>query len=101
MSVAIAVDRPGPRCAGTGTACTPRASGSGPPQSDGGVQCLSIRYTERLAEAGIESSAGSVGDAYDNALAETIIWLYKTEVIEQLRPWPNAIAVELETLSWG
>jgi transposase InsO family protein len=68
--------------------------------SDRGVQYLSIKYTERLAEAGIEPSAGSVGDAYDNALAETIIGLYKTEVIEQLRPWRNAIAVELETLSW-
>jgi len=68
--------------------------------SDRGVQYLSISYTERLAEAGIEPSVGSVGDAYDNALAETIIGLYKTEVIEQLRPWPNAIAVELETLSW-
>jgi len=68
--------------------------------SDRGVQYLSIRYTERLAEAGIEPAVDSVGDAYDNALAETIIGLYKTEVIEQLRPWPNAIAVELETLSW-
>jgi putative transposase len=68
--------------------------------SDRGVQYLSIKYTERLAEAGIEPSVGSVGDAYDNALAETIIGLYKTEVIEQLRPWRNAIAVELETLSW-
>jgi transposase InsO family protein len=68
--------------------------------SDRGVQYLSIKYTERLAEAGIEPSVGSVGDAYDNALAETIIGLYKTEVIEQLRPWHNAIAVELETLSW-
>lgn len=64
------------------------------------TQYLSIKYTERLAEAGIEPSVGSVGDAYDNALAETIIGLYKTEVIEQLRPWRNAIAVELETLSW-
>jgi len=68
--------------------------------SDRGVQYLSIRYTERLAEAGIESSVGSVGDAYDNALAETIIGLYKTEVVERLAPWRNAIAVELETLSW-
>jgi len=68
--------------------------------SDRGVQYLSIKYTERLAEAGIEPSVGSVGDAYDNALAETIIGLYKTEVIEPLRPWRNAIAVELETLSW-
>ena len=68
--------------------------------SDRGVQYLSIKYTERLAEAGIEPSVGSVGDAYDNALAETIIGLFKTEVIEHLRPWRNAIAVELETLSW-
>ena len=68
--------------------------------SDRGVQYLSIKYTERLAEAGIEPSVGSVGDAYDNALAETIIGLFKTEVIERLRPWRNAIAVELETLSW-
>lgn len=68
--------------------------------SNRGVQYLSIKYTERLAEAGIEPSVGSVGDAYDNALAETMIGLYKTEVIEQLRPWRNAIEVELETLSW-
>ena len=68
--------------------------------SDRGVQYLSIRYTERLAEAGIEPSVGSVGDAYDNALAETIIGLYKTEVIEQLGPWQSVTAVELETLSW-
>jgi len=68
--------------------------------SDRGVQYLSIRYTERLAEAGIEPSVGSVGDAYDNALAETIIGLYKTEVIEHLGPWQSVTAVELETLSW-
>jgi len=68
--------------------------------SDRGVQYLSIKYTDRLAEAGIEPSVGSVGDAYDNALAETIIGLFKTEVIEPLRPWRNAVAVELETLSW-
>lgn len=68
--------------------------------SDRGVQYLSIRYTERLAEAGIEPSVGSVGDAYDNALAETIIGLYKTEVIEQLGPWQSVTAVELETLAW-
>ena len=68
--------------------------------SDRGVQYLSIRYTERLAEAGIEPSVGSVGDAYDNALAETIIGLYKTEVIDQLGPWQSVTAVELETLSW-
>jgi len=69
--------------------------------SDHGVQYLSIRSTERLAEAGDRTvSVGSVGDAYDNALAETIIGLYRTEVMNQLGPWPNASAVELETLSW-
>ena len=66
--------------------------------SDRGVQYLSIRYTERLAEAGIASSVGSVGDAYDNALAETIIGLYKTVVIEQLGPWLSMTHVEIETL---
>ena len=55
--------------------------------SDRGVQYLSIKYTERLAEAGIEPSVGSVGDSYDNALAETIIGLYKTEVIRLRGPW--------------
>jgi putative transposase len=58
------------------------------------------RYTERLAEAGIASSVGSVGDAYDNALAETIIGLYKTEVIEQLEPWYSMTHVEIETVDW-
>jgi putative transposase len=68
--------------------------------SDRGVQYLAIRYTERLAEAGIEPSVGSVGDSYDNALAETIIGLYKTEVIHQLGPWRNVDHVEFETLDW-
>jgi len=68
--------------------------------SDRGVQYLSIRYTERLAEAGIEPSVGSVGDSYDNALAETIIGLYKTEVIDRHGPWRNVTYVELETLGW-
>ena len=68
--------------------------------SDRGVQYLSIRYTERLAEAGIESSVGSVGDSYDNALAESIIGLYKTEVIEHLGPWNSMVPVEIETLGW-
>lgn len=67
--------------------------------SDRGVQYLSIRYTERLAEAGIEPSVGSVGDSYDNALAESINGLYKTEVIER-RSWPTLQAVELATLDW-
>jgi transposase InsO family protein len=68
--------------------------------SDRGVQYVSIRYTERLAEAGIEPSVGSVGDSYDNALAETIIGLYKTEVIRQRGPWKNIEAVEFATLEW-
>ena len=61
---------------------------------------MSIRYTERLAEAGIEPSVGSVGDSYDNALAETIIGLYKTEIIRQHGPWRNIEAVEFATLDW-
>lgn len=68
--------------------------------SDRGVQYLSIRYTERLADAGIACSVGSVGDAYDNALAETINGLYKTEVIRRLGPWRNLEAVEFATLEW-
>jgi transposase InsO family protein len=67
--------------------------------SDRGVQYVSIRYTERLAEAGIEPSVGSVGDSYDNALAETINGLYKAEVIHR-RSWKNREAVELATLDW-
>jgi len=68
--------------------------------SDRGVQYLSIRYTERLAEAGIEPSVGSRGDSYDNALAETIIGLYKTEVIGKSGPWRNLEEVEFATLEW-
>ncbi len=68
--------------------------------SDRGVQYVSIRYTERLAEAGIEPSVGSVGDSYDNALAETIIGLYKTELIRQRGPWRNIDDVEYATLEW-
>ena len=68
--------------------------------SDRGVQYVSIRYTERLAETGIEPSVGSVGDSYDNALAETIIGLYKTELIRQRGPWRNIDAVEFATLEW-
>jgi transposase InsO family protein len=68
--------------------------------SDRGVQYVSIRYTERLAEAGIEPSVGSVGDSYDNAMAEAIIGLYKTEVIHRLGPWRNVDHVEFETLDW-
>ena len=68
--------------------------------SDRGTQYLSIRYTERLIEAGIQSSVGSVGDSYDNALAETIIGLYKTEVIRCGGPWRDIDDVEYATLQW-
>ena len=68
--------------------------------SDRGSQYLSIRYTERLAEAGIDTSVGSVGDSYDNALAESIIGLFKTEVIKFFGPWKSVGQVEWETLKW-
>lgn len=68
--------------------------------SDRGSQYVSIRYTERLAEAGIEPSVGSRGDSYDNALAETINGLYKTELIYKRGPWKSREAVELATLEW-
>jgi putative transposase len=78
--------------------------------SDRGSQYVSIRYTERLAEAGIEPSVGSVGDSYDNALAETVIGLFKTEVIRRRGPWRHPAgqarglktheAVEFATLEW-
>jgi transposase InsO family protein len=68
--------------------------------SDRGVQYLAIRYTERLAAAGIERSVGSVGDSYDNALAETVIGLFKTEVIRSRGPWRHIDAVEFATLEW-
>ncbi len=68
--------------------------------SDRGVQYLSIRYTERLAKAGIDASVGSVGDSYDNALAETINGLFKTEVIRHKGPWRGIDDVEYTTLEW-
>jgi len=68
--------------------------------SDRGSQYLAITYTERLAEAGIEASVGSVGDAYDNALAETVNGLFKTEVIRKRGPWRNLEAVEYATPGW-
>ena len=68
--------------------------------SDRGSQYVSIKYTERLAEAGIEPSVGSVGDSYDNALAETINGLYKAEVIHRRGPWRSFEAVEIATLEW-
>jgi transposase InsO family protein len=68
--------------------------------SDRGAQYVSIRYTERLAEAGIEPSVGSRGDSYDNALAETINGLYKAELIHRRAPWKSRESVELATLQW-
>lgn len=68
--------------------------------SDRGVQYLAMNYTQRLAEANLVPSVGSVGDSYDNALAETINGLYKTEVIWRQRSWPSASAVEMATLRW-
>jgi transposase InsO family protein len=68
--------------------------------SDRGSQYLSIRYTERLSDVGIEPSVGSVGDSFDNAMAESVIGLYKTEVIARLGPWRGREHVELETLEW-
>jgi len=68
--------------------------------SDQGTQYLSMRYTDRLADAGIAPSVGSRGDAYDNALAESVIGLFKTEVIQRLGPWRNLDGVEIATLTW-
>ena len=68
--------------------------------SDRGSQYVSIKYTERLVEAGIEPSVGSIGDSYDNALAETINGLYKAEVIQRRGPWKSLEAVEFATLGW-
>ena len=68
--------------------------------SDRGSQYLSIRYSERLTEVGAQPSVGSVGDSYDNALAETIIGLYKAEVIHRRGPWRHLDAVEFATLEW-
>ncbi len=64
------------------------------------TQYVAIKYTERLTEAGVEPSVGSVGDSYDNALAETINGLYKTEVIRRRGPWRSLEAVEFATLEW-
>jgi transposase InsO family protein len=68
--------------------------------SDRGSQYVSIKYTERLAEAGIEPSVGSIGDSYDNALTETVIGLFKAEVIHRRAPWRSFEAVEFATLEW-
>jgi putative transposase len=68
--------------------------------SDRGKQYLSIRYSERLAEAGVQASVGTTGDSYDNALAESTIGLFKTEVIHRRGPWRSIDAVEHATLVW-
>jgi transposase InsO family protein len=78
----------------------PFPNGAPTHHSDRGSQYLSIKYTERLAGEKIEPSVGSVGDSYDNALAETVIGLFKTEVIRRLGPWRNADEVEAATLEW-
>jgi transposase InsO family protein len=65
-----------------------------------GVQYVSIKYTERLVEAGIDPSVDSVGDSCDNALAETVIGLFKTEVIHHQSPWRSLAAVEVATMKW-
>lgn len=78
----------------------PERDGSLTHHSDRGSQYVSIRYSERLAEAGIEPSVGSRGDSYDNALAETINGLYKAELIHRRAPWKTRESVELATLEW-
>ena len=78
----------------------PQRGGALTHHSDRGSQYVSIRYSERLAEAGIEPSVGSKGDSYDNALAETINGLYKAELIHRRGPWKTREAVELATLEW-
>jgi len=79
--------------------CGPTADGL-VHHSDRGTQYLSMRYTDRLAEAGIAPSVGSRGDSYDNALAESVIGLFKTEVIRRQGPWRHLEAVEFATLEW-
>ena len=78
----------------------PQRDGALVHHSDRGSQYVSIRYSERLAEAGIEPSVGSKGDSYDNALAETINGLYKTELIHRRAPWKTKESLELATLEW-
>jgi putative transposase len=92
-----------PRCPGTGrSSAAAGKSGTGPSSAIAASQYLSIKYTERLAEAGIEPSVGSVGDSYrrQRALAETINGLFKAEVIHRRGPWRSFEAVEYATLEW-
>ena len=97
---ALDAHRAGAGCAGAGAVVALRTPTASCITATAAVQYLSIRYTERLAEAGVEPSVGSVGDSYDNALAETIIGLYKTEVIHRRGPWRTSEAVEYATLEW-
>lgn len=78
----------------------PERDGALTHHSDRGSQYVSIRYSERLAEAGIEPSVGSKGDSYDNALAETINGLYKAELIHRRAPWKTRESVEMATMEW-
>ena len=78
----------------------PRGKGCLVHHSHRGSQYLSIRYSERLTAAGIEPSVGGVGDSYDNALAESLIELFKTELIRRRGPWNNLVSVEHVTLEW-
>jgi len=88
-------------CPGAGDPCPQaRPGGRVDPPQDRGVQYLAMSYTQRLSEANLVPSVGSVGDSYDNALAETINGLYKAEVIWRQRSWPSASAVEMATLRW-
>ena len=89
----------GPGCSGAGLVARGNIGGL-VHHSNRGSQYLSVRYTERLSEAGIAPSEGSRGDSHDNALAETVIGLYKTEVIRRRGPWRNLDAVEFATLGW-
>jgi transposase InsO family protein len=83
-----------------GTLCTRAAQALSRRHADRGAQYLSIKYSERLEEAKIGASVGSIGDSYDNALAETINGLYKAEVIEHEGPWSGKKDVEMATLNW-
>jgi transposase InsO family protein len=94
----LATHRPGPGRPGDGHLAPADPAGGLVHHSDRGSQYLAIRYTERLAEAGAVTSVGSRGDSYDNALAETIIGLYKTELVRRHGPWKGLDEVEYATL---
>ena len=98
--LAVAEDRLGPGRPGDGHLAPPGPAGGAGASLGQGSQYLSIRYTERLAEAGAVTSVGSRGDSYDNALAETIIGLYKTELVRRRGPWKGLDQIEYATLEW-